>query len=117
RASGPSGTASSLPSTMSVRRAASVSAAGNSSAASAGLVKFRRLRRQRSVGLADDLVDPALGLAELVLAVLFQLRAALVGRNRFIELAFARLEPFHDLLELEECRLETHRGNVRRQFR
>src|SRR6185437_6051229 len=117
RASGPPGTASSLPSTESVRRAASLSASGNTAAASGRSVKFRRLRRQRAVALADDLVDAALRLAELALAMLLELRAALVGGDRLVELALALLEPLDDLLELGKRLLEAHRGDVRRQLR
>src|SRR5258708_10275552 len=102
---------------MSVRRAASASAPGKSPAASTRSVKFCRLRRQRSIGLADDLVDPTLGLAELALAMLLELRAALVGGDRLVELALALLQSLHDLLELGERLLEAHRGDVRRQIR
>src|SRR5438552_3290107 len=103
RASGPCGTASSLASSESVSAAASASASGKERAAPrASSVKFHRLGRQRPVGAAHDLVDPRLRLAELGLAMALQLRAALVGGDRIVELALALLQALDDLLQLGE---------------
>src|SRR6185437_5052232 len=56
-------------------------------------------------------------LAQLRLAMPLQQRAALVGRDRFVELVAAGFEPLDDLLELLQRVLETHRGDLGRQTR
>ena len=45
-----------------------------------------------------------------------QQRAALVGRDRLVELALALFEPPHDLLELRERVLEAHLRDVGRNL-
>src|SRR5690348_7449963 len=108
----------SLSSAASVRAAASASAVANvAGGAQPGSLKGDRLRRRRAVSADDDLVDPRLRLAQLRLAMSLEQRAALVGRDRLVELVAAGLEPLDDLLELLQRVLETHRGDLGRETR
>src|SRR5260370_17184471 len=109
---------------MSLSRAASVREAASASAAAKvvpcahlGSVKGGGLRRGRAVGADDDLVDARLRLAQLRLAMALQQRAALIRRDRLVELVAAGLEPLDDLLELLQGVLEAHRGDVGRETR
>src|SRR5690348_4142260 len=108
----------SLSSTASVRAAASASAVVNVlGGAQPDSVKGDRLRRGYAVRTDDDLVDARLGLAQLSFAMTLQQRAALVGRDRLVELVATSLEPLDDLLELLQRVLETHRGDLGRETR
>src|SRR5262249_52961224 len=59
-----------------------------------------------AVAAEADLLDPGFGLAEQPLAMLLQVFAALVDRDRFRQRDFAALEPGDDLLKLFERLLE-----------
>src|SRR5205823_7218104 len=76
------------------------------------LAELGRLGADRSVGANDDAVDPLLRLVQLLFAMLLQLRAALIALDRVVELDLPGFEAAHDLLELGEGVLETHRRDV-----
>ena len=60
--------------------------------------------------------EALLRLIELPLAVSFQQRSPLVGEDRFVELDLSALQPAHDLLQLGERLLETHRRDISGNF-
>src|SRR6185312_3530622 len=71
-----------------------------------------RLAADRSIGGKDDLLDLHLGLGKLLLAVALEQRAALVGRNRLVQLHLAALELLDDGLQLLQRVLERQAGDV-----
>ena len=54
----------------------------------------------------DDGCDACLGFRKLCLAMSAQSSAALIGRDRILELLLPALQPTHDLLELRQRVLE-----------
>src|SRR4051794_2655613 len=87
-ASGPSGSGISPSSVVSTCAEASLSAfCSRGVKRGLRLLEVGRLGARGAVGAEHDLVDPHLRLLELVLAVLLQIRAALVRADRVVELA------------------------------
>src|SRR6185369_10455201 len=93
---------------------ASIGGGGSGLDRVAGLVAGKGLGRRLAVRPDHDLVDLGLRLAQFLLAMLLQERAALIGADRVLELAAALFERAHDLLELGQCLLEAQLGDVGR---
>src|SRR5262245_36515822 len=75
-----------------------------------------RLGARPPVRTERNLLDPKLRLAQLALAVQLELGAALVSRDRRVQVQLPALEVLDDLLELCERLLERHRGDFARQL-
>src|ERR1041384_7046986 len=110
RASPSSPLGRSLSMVRSVDWAANAKAASNSRCDDSGivgqLVEVGWLAADRPVGREDDLLYFHLGLGKLLLAVPLQQRAALIGRDRFVEFDLAALELLDDALQLLQRILE-----------
>src|SRR5207249_4715661 len=75
-------------------------------------VELGRLGRGRAIAADHDAVDALLGLAQLLFAMLFQLGSPLIGLDGVVELDLAGFQAPHDLLQLGERILKTHRRNI-----
>jgi hypothetical protein len=60
----------------------------------------------------DNAVDTLLRFVQLLFAMAFQLRAALIALDRLVELDLPGFKAAHDLLEFGEGVLETHCSNI-----
>src|SRR5476651_270011 len=80
-----------------------------------GLAEVGGLAGNRAVGGENDLLDLHLGLGELEFAVALQIGAALVGRDRLVELDLAALQLLDDAFQLLQRVFERQRGDVFQQ--
>src|SRR5205814_4167311 len=85
---------------------------GPASSLPAPSIELGRRGAHLAIGTDDDAVDALLRLVELVFAMTFQLGSPLIALDGLVELDLAGFQAPHDLLQLGERILETHRRNL-----